>query len=402
MRLLSKLVITRLHYGDSEYLVCALAENQRIMEIRVEKENAVSLLGNIYVGVTENINTNIGAAFIRIADGMNGYFPLNEAQDLIYASPKKNGQSLQAGNEVLVQVSREAMKGKLPALSSNLNFTGKYLVLTTGEKKFGLSKKLSSEDRSRLSKWFEDEIQRPDKEFGLILRTNAGEAGKEELLQEFDYLKKIYERVVKYGTSRTAGSLLYQPEPFYIAMIRDIFSADLDEIVTDLEEVREQIASYLKVFSPDYEEKLCFYQDPLLPLHKLYRIEAALDEICQKKVWLKSGGFLVIEQTEAFVSIDVNTGKYTDRKKAEETYRKINLEAAAEIARQLRLRNLSGIILIDFINMENPDHQDELFHVLKKHMKKDRIKSSVVDITPLNILEMTRKKVQRPVIEELK
>ena len=127
-----------------------------------------------------------------------------------------------------------------------------------------------------------------------------------------------------------------------------------------------------------------------------------MEEIRHEKVWLKSGGFLVIQQTEAFVSIDVNSGKFTGRKKMQETYRKINLEAAGEIARQLQLRNLSGLILIDFINMENPDHQDELFHVLQKHLRRDPVKAKAVDITPLHILEMTRKKVRKPVIEELR
>ena len=140
----------------------------------------------------------------------------------------------------------------------------------------------------------------------------------------------------------------------------------------------------------------------LLPLYKLYSLESVLDEIQREKVWMKNGGFLMIQQTEAFVSIDVNSGKYTGRKKAEETYRKINLEAAQEIARQVRLRNLSGIILVDFINMENPDHREELFHVLQKYLRRDSVKCRAVDITPLNILEMTRKKVRRPVVEDIR
>ena len=131
-------------------------------------------------------------------------------------------------------------------------------------------------------------------------------------------------------------------------------------------------------------------------------LENALDEVQKEKIWLNSGGFIVIQQTEAFVSIDVNSGKFTGKKKAEETYRKINLEAAKEISRQLRLRNLSGIILIDFINMTNPDHNDELFHVLQKYLRKDPVKCKAIDITPLHILEMTRKKVRKPVIEEIR
>ena len=131
-------------------------------------------------------------------------------------------------------------------------------------------------------------------------------------------------------------------------------------------------------------------------------MENALDEVQKEKIWLNSGGFIVIQQTEAFVSIDVNSGKFTGKKKAEETYRKINLEAAKEISRQLRLRNLSGIILIDFINMTNPDHNNELFHVLQKYLRKDPVKCKAIDITPLHILEMTRKKVRKPVIEEIR
>ena len=207
---------------------------------------------------------------------------------------------------------------------------------------------------------------------------------KEEILKELEWLKGRYYKAVVQGRNRTCFSLVLETEPFYVAAVRDAYGRDLEEI------------------SPELKEKLRFYQDKLLPLYKLYRVETALDTIQKEKVWLNSGGFLVIQQTEAFVSIDVNSGKYTGKKKMEETFRKINLEAAAEISRQLRLRNLSGIILIDFINMENPDHRDELFHVLQKLLRKDPIKSRAIDITPLHILEMTRKKVRRPVIEDIR
>lgn len=193
---------------------------------------------------------------------------------------------------------------------------------------------------------------------------------KKNFFHELDMLKKQYEKVAVYGRNRTCFSLLYESEPFYLSAVRDIYGRDLDEIVTDISEMHTKISDYLNEFQPEKLEILNLYQDKLLPLYKLHSLESAIDEICREKIWLKSGGFLVIQQTEAFVSIDVNSGKYTGKKKAEETYRKINLEAAAEIARQLRLRNLSGIILIDFINMQNPDHQDELFHVLQKHLRK--------------------------------
>lgn len=382
--------------------VAALSEEERIVEIRLESDQEKSILGNIYTGQVENIASNIQAAFVQIEPGKRCYYPLAEAQRAVFSAGRKGNGPLRPGDELLVQVSRDAMKGKLPALTSNLNFTGRYLVLTTGDKKFGLSSKLAQEDRHRLSGWLKEEAERPDKEFGIIVRTNAADASKEEILKELEWLKGRYHKAVVQGRNRTCFSLVLETEPFYVAAVRDAYGRDLDEIITDVPEIREMILGYLEEISPELKEKLRFYQDKLLPLYKLYRVETALEAIQKEKVWLNSGGFLVIQQTEAFVSIDVNSGKYTGKKKMEETFRKINLEAAAEISRQLRLRNLSGIILIDFINMENPDHREELFHVLQKLLRKDPIKSRAIDITPLHILEMTRKKVRRPVIEDIR
>lgn len=382
--------------------VAALSEEERIVEIRLESDQEKSILGNIYTGQVENIASNIQAAFVQIEPGKRCYYSLAEAQRAVFSAGRKGNGPLRPGDELLVQVSRDAMKGKLPALTSNLNFTGRYLVLTTGDKKFGLSSKLALEDRHRLSGWLKEEVERPDKEFGIIVRTNAADASKEEILKELEWLKGRYHKAVVQGRNRTCFSLVLETEPFYVAAVRDAYGRDLDEIITDVPEIREMILGYLEEISPELKEKLRFYQDKLLPLYKLYRVETALDAIRKEKVWLNSGGFLVIQQTEAFVSIDVNSGKYTGKKKMEETFRKINLEAAAEIGRQLRLRNLSGIILIDFINMENPDHRDELFHVLQKLLRKDPVKSRAIDITPLHILEMTRKKVRRPVIEDIR
>ena len=372
------------------------------MELMLEEKGKKSILGNIYVGQVENIAANIQAAFVMIDPDTRCYLPLSDVKNPVFSSGRTGDAPLRPGDMLLVQVSREAMKGKLPAVTTNLNFTGKYLVLTTGEKKIGFSKKLIQEEKNKLNKWLEEERAVSPREYGIVVRTNAGEASKEEFLTELSFLKRLYEKTAVYGRSRTCFSCVYETEPFYMNAVRDTYSKHLEEIVTDIPEVFEHITAYLKEVSHGEENKVRLYEDALLPLYKLYRIGIALEEVQKQKVWLKSGGFLVIQQTEAFVSIDVNSGKFTGKKKAEETYRKINLEAAGEIARQLRLRNLSGIILIDFINMENPDHQDELFHVLQKHLRKDSVKAKAVDITPLHILEMTRKKVRRPLSEDLK
>lgn len=402
MKKLNKLIITEILLDEVLCTVCAVFRDQKVVELRLEPSGKKNTLNNIYVGQVENIAANIQAAFVRLSDSVNGYLPLNQCTNAIYADGRKSDQPLRPGDQLLVQINREAMKGKLPALTTNLNFSGKYLVLTTGNRKIGFSNKLSKEESSLLNKWLEEERNLPDRPYGLIARTNAAEASKEEFLHELNLLKKQYEKTALHGRNRTCYSLLYESESFYLAAVRDIYTRDLDEIVTDIPAIYEKISEYLSEFQPDKLQILNLYQDKLLPLYKLYSLESAIDEVRHEKIWLKSGGFLVIQQTEAFVSIDVNSGKYTAKKKAEETYRKINLEAATEMTRQIRLRNLSGIILVDFINMQNPDHQDELFHVLQKQLRKDPVKCKAIDITPLHILEMTRQKVRRPLIEDLR
>ena len=398
---MSKLVITRMELKNVPVYAAAVEDNGKILELRMEPVKKDSILGNIYVGQVKELAENIQAAFVQIGDGQICYYPLSEQKDALFSNGFHRGESqkLRPGDQFLVQVSREAIKQKLPSVTSNLNFTGKYLVLTTANKKLGLSGKLSKEERAKWRHWLEAETGR---EYGIIVRTNAKEARKEEVFRELEYLKKRYHKAAVLGRSRTCFSLLEKAEPFYLSMIRDFYQESLTEIVTDQPGLLEEIRTYLMEYEPENTEKLRFYEDKLLPLYKLYSLQSAFEEALKERIWLKSGGFLVIQQTEAFVSIDVNSGKYTGKKKVQETYRKINLEAAAEIARQLRLRNLSGIILIDFINLEKEDHRQELFHVLQKHLEKDPVKASAVDMTALQITEVTRKKIRRSLAEDFK
>lgn len=245
MKKLSKLIITQMNIRQIPCYVCAYEEDGKVMELRFEPVGEKSSLGNIYVGQIENIAANIGAAFVQISAGEKCYLQLSDVPNAIYASVKKGDRPLKAGDEILVQISREAMKGKLPAVTTNLNFTGKYLVLTTGDKKFGLSSKLSNDDRSRISKWMEAEVNRPDKEFGIIVRTNAADASKEEILKELEYLKGLYHKAVVDGRSRTCFSCVYRTEPFYISAVRDANSRNLEEIITDIPEISRQISDYL-------------------------------------------------------------------------------------------------------------------------------------------------------------
>lgn len=397
MKILSKLIITDLICHEKKIRTAALEEQGRISQLNFSETASKGILGNIYVGKVQNIVKNIHAAFIEIADGIMCYYSLDDKAEPVFTNPKKDSV-MKIGDEVIVQVSKEGMKTKLPSVSSNLNFTGRYLVLTSQRKELGFSGKLNKEEKKRIREFLEGEMP---ENAGIIVRTNARNAKKEEILEELKNLQTRYETLLKKGHSRVCFSLLEEHMPDYLQTLQNVYTQTLDEIVTDDPEVFQAVQNYLNCYG-EYEISLRFYEDKLLPLSKLYSLESVLERSLQERVWLKSGGFLVIQPTEAFVCIDVNTGKFSGKKEIQETFRKINLEAAKEIAWQLRLRNLSGIILIDFINMENQEDKKELLHTLQAYLNQDPIKGTVVDITPLNIVEVTRKKVRKPLLEEWK
>lgn len=397
MKILSKLIITDLICHERKIRTAALEDQGRISQLNFSETASKGILGNIYVGKVQNIVKNIHAAFIEIADGIMCYYSLDDKAEPVFTNPKKDSV-MKIGDEVIVQVSKEGMKTKLPSVSSNLNFTGRYLVLTSQRKELGFSGKLNKEEKKRIREFLEGEMP---ENAGIIVRTNARNAKKEEILEELKNLQTRYETLLKKGHSRVCFSLLEEHMPDYLQTLQNVYAQTLDEIVTDDPEVFQAVQNYLNCYG-EYEIPLRFYEDKLLPLSKLYSLESVLERSLQERVWLKSGGFLVIQPTEAFVCIDVNTGKFSGKKEIQETFRKINLEAAMEIAWQLRLRNLSGIILIDFINMENQEDKKELLHTLQAYLNQDPIKGTVVDITPLNIVEVTRKKVRKPLLEEWK
>lgn len=397
MKTLSKLIITNLTCHGKEILFAALEEQGRISQLTFSETASGGILGNIYIGKVQNIVKNIHAAFIEIADGIMCYYSLDDKAEPVFTNPKKDSV-MKIGDEVIVQVSKEGMKTKLPSVTSNLNFTGRYLVLTSQRKELGFSGKLNKEEKKRIREFLEGSMP---ENAGIIVRTNARNAKKEEILEELKNLQSRYEALLKKGRSRVCFSLLEEHMPEYLQTLQNVYTQTLDEIVTDDAEVFQAVQNYLNCYG-EYEIPLRFYEDKLLPLSKLYSLESVLERSLQERVWLKSGGFLVIQPTEAFVCIDVNTGKFSGKKEIQETFRKINLEAAKEIAWQLRLRNLSGIILIDFINMEDQEDKRELLHTLQAYLNQDPIKSTVIDITPLNIVEVTRKKVRKPLLEEWK
>jgi ribonuclease G len=272
-------------------------------------------------------------------------------------------------------------------------------VVTSSDCRLASSGKLPEDERQRLRSLAEPVY---DSRFGLIIRTNAAEAGEQVLLREIRSLQERMEQLLSQAPYRTIYSLMEEAPEEYIRILQNQRLEELEAVLTDDPEVYEQ----LQAFANDHPEcnlkdKIRLYDDPMLDLHKLYSLQVQLERALQKKIWLKSGANLMIEPTEAMTVIDVNSSRNVKKKLPGEQYLQINLEAAAEIARQLRLRNLSGIIIIDFIDMANAEDKEALLDAMRRLVKPDPVKTEVIDLTKLGLMELTRKKIRKPLHEQL-
>ncbi|WP_349674166.1 ribonuclease E/G [Lacrimispora sp.] len=389
---MNKLIITRWN----GCIITLLQSGKETLQIDIEPEESHSFLGNIYIGKVNNIVKNINAAFVDIGNGQMGYLSLGDSS-VHFADGHMFDGKLRQGDEIVVQVERDAVKTKAPVLTGNLNITGRYFVLTSGKKQIGFSAKIQD------SGWklqMKDYLEGEKEDWGIIVRTNAYSAPMDSLKEELQLLKGRLSDILTHAGHRTCYSLLYGSAPSYLSGLRDSFQSSLESVVTDEQDIYDAIKEYLSEHQQEDLHLLTYYEDSLLPLKKLYRIEKTMSEALGKKVWMKSGGYLVIEPTEALVVIDVNTGKYSGKKALRETIMKINLEAAEEIGHQIRLRNLSGIIVIDFIDMEREEDKKFLLKRLEEIVSRDPVKTTVVEITKLNLVELTRKKIRKPLCEQ--
>lgn len=378
-----------------EFFLAAAFDEKRMTQIQVEAVSKSSILGNIYIGRVENIATNIQAAFVDIAKGVSCFLPLEEAKNAVFT--KKNGKKdLCIGDELLVEVTREKQKNKPASVSANLNFSGKYLILTTGNHLLGISKKLHATERERLQALLKDQITDT---FGIVVRTAAKDASDEEILKELEMLTKQCHACLQGAMHRTAFTRLREAPPFYLQFLKNRNLTEVQKITTDIPSVHEVLLQHLQ--DTKEAEKLHLYTDTQVSLFALYSLTHELERALHRQVWLPSGAYLVIDPTEALTVIDVNSGKNIKKKSREELVFSVNVEAAHEIARQLILRNISGICIIDFIDMKEKEHREELMHILRMDLKKDKVPATLVDITRLGLVELTRKKVQKSLKEQL-
>ena len=376
----SQIVITKVQ--DKTILVSV--HNDKLYDVLVEnEENTSGNVGDIFVGKVQNVVDNIHAAFVEFEKNKVGFLPLSECQ----------GKTVKAGDEFVVQIKQAAVKTKQPVLTIFPEIAGRFAVVSTKSKTKGVSKKITEEEKKKeLYKILEDFCEDP---YGVILRTSAKAASEEEIRKECTGLLKQMHELMDYSEYKTRFSCLYREASFYLKYIRSLELSNFERIVTDLQSVYEELY-------PIYGDKVELYSDDSYSLDKLLGISTKLEKACEKKVWLKSGGNLVIEPTEALTVIDVNTGKCVTGKNKQETIRKINLEAAKETARQLRLRNLSGIIIVDFVDMEDPEDEQRLLETMREQLKYDPMKAAAVDITSLGLMEVTRKKQRKTLKEQAK
>ena len=387
--------------GQKNVLTYVRMEEGRAVQIDLEPAGSQERVGNIYVGKVEKLMPQIGAAFVRITKQSTCFLPLAKAGNCISRLSRPKGE-LKEQDEILVQVEKEAIRGKLPSLKTALEFSGKYLVLLTDSKGIFWSPRLSVKEKKHTGALLEKWNSEKELSFGALVRTNAGSASEEELKEEFERLYEQAARILKYGIMRAAGTCLYQSETFWEEFLKGLPDKEGFRIITDEEDVLESLKArgFQKETAADGKE-LLWYSECLQPLYKKYGLEELLAGALDKKVELPSGGFLVIEQTEAFAAIDVNSGRQKGKENAEDFYFRINREAAAEIARQIRLRNLSGTILIDFINMKDSGRLQQLFSELQRRFQEDPVRTKAIDITALNIMEVTRQKVRQPLWEQM-
>ncbi len=391
----------------------AILQEGRLEEFYIERAGEPRLYGNVYKARVKSVVPGIGASFLDLGTKKDGFLyvmdalksPLEletEYGDSPSASNDHDNRSkriedvLKVGQEVIVQVVKEPIRTKGARLTTHFSIPARYLVMMPGTDKIGVSRRIEDRlERDRIRKIL-NENPRP-KGTGYIVRTAAEGKGVKEFQRDIRYLTNVWERISKDIHHRKAPSLIHSEADLVERVIRDYLTEEDTALVVDDAEVFHRARKFCQVYLPGQNLDIQLYKEKV-PLFEKFNIEKEVERTFQKSVVLKSGGHIVIEQTEGLVAIDVNTGKFTGRRNLEETVYQTNLEAAWEVARQLRLRDVGGIIIIDFIDLERADHRRNLFRQFKEAVKKDRAKTNIVQMSELGLVEMTRQRV-RPSLE---
>jgi len=373
-------------------------EGPVLVEHYVARSDKQSLVGNVYLGKVRNVLPGMEAAFIDFGAGKNGVL---YAGDIDYGEidlngkPKRIESALEAGDSVLVQVVKDAMGHKGARLTNQISLAGRYLVLAPNDEVRGISRRLSDEERRRLRELVGE--FRPEG-IGIIVRTAAEGVSSEDVKADIDRLLATWKKIKADRETVQAPALIHEEPPLVIRVIREHFTRDFKRLLIDDRRTYDQVLEYLGGTESDLVEKVKLYGDEM-SLFERFHVEDQLRKALDRKVWLPSGGHLVIDRTEALTVIDVNTGRFVGHSNLEDTVLQNNLESAEEIARQLRLRDIGGIIVIDFIDMEIQKNQDAVLLRLREHLAKDKTRTQVFEVSNLGLVEMTRKNVSAGLLE---
>ena len=397
-----------INVSEGEECRIALLEDGRLEELYMERTSSASHVGNVYKGRVMNVEPSIQAAFIDFGIGRNGFLHISDVMPTYFGRRGENvretvgrkmarrdrppiQQCLRRGDEITVQIIKEGIGTKGPTLSSYVSIPGRILVMMPGVGKSGVSRKIEDEvERKRLRKIL-DELD-PPRELGFIIRTNGIDKSKQEIERDLKYLLRLWETIDKKNQERGPVEL-YAEGDLIMRTVRDVYAADVDRIVIDNKVVAKRVSDFFKLMMPRSKSKVEFYEDHT-PLFHRYNIEHAIEQMHSKRVPLPSGGSLIIDQTEAVVAIDVNSGKFREHSDAETTAFQTDLEAADEIPRQLRLRDLGGVVICDFIDLRFERHRRELEARLAENLKKDRSKTRFLQMSEFGIIEMTRQRMR--------
>jgi ribonuclease E len=377
----------------------AVLEEDVLVQHYVTRQGATSMVGNVYLGRVQNVLPGMEAAFVDIGRGRNGVLYAGEVnyrtEDLEGPAPRIE-QVLKAGQAVMVQVTKDPMGGKGARLTAQLSLPGRYLVLAPDQDLSGISRRLGDAERKRLKSILKK--VKPS-EHGVIVRTAAEGAPEEAIVHDMKRLIGLWDDIQRRAKKVKAPAVLYEEPELTLRVFRDLFTdEEFRGLVTDSPRVHERVLAYVRDIAPDLETKVTLHRGKLSAFEE-HRIEEQIHKALDRKVWLPSGGYLVIERTEAMTIIDVNTGKSVGKTNLEETVVNTNLEAAKEVARQLRLRDIGGIIVVDFIDMLLDKNKGRVEETMKEAMALDKTRSQVFEIGPLGLMQVTRKRVSSGLVE---
>jgi len=388
----------------------ALVENGVLQEVQIERQRSSSIVGNVYRGKVNRVLPGMQAAFVDIGLDRAGFLHASdipqldgEGMELIDDAELDIHTRVHEGKTLLVQVVKAPMGTKGARLTTHLSLSSRYLVYMPNNSHIGVSQRIESEeDRQRLRDIVTDICSNDEQvsSGGYIVRTIAEGASRDELLSDMLFLQKLWIDRTADLTEKKVPSLVYRDMSLALRSLRDMSHPNLEKIRIDSRETYEKIIEFTNRYSPELSNRVFLYQGQR-PLFDLYSVEDEIEKALHKRVDLKSGGYLIIEQTEAMTTVDVNTGTYVGTRKLEETIFKTNLEAASSLARQLRLRNLGGIIIVDFIDMVEPEHRRQVQRTFEKALEKDRARTSLTAVSDLGLIEMTRKRIRESLGQSL-